>query len=94
VKGGVSIKGKMLGQTSTTSIPKYLLFLTFTPTLTIRLIQKIKVMKKSNIYLNYIIFDFFITLIFLIRQMVKVGVNVKCDKYLGMVLNNDNMDGS
>jgi hypothetical protein len=82
VKGGVSIKGKKL------------LFLTFTPTLTIRLIQKIKVMKKSNIYLNYIIFDFFITLIFLIRQMVKVGVKVKCDKYLGMVLNNDNMDGS
>jgi hypothetical protein len=27
----------------------------FTPTLTIRLIQKVKVMKKSNIYLNYII---------------------------------------
>jgi predicted permease len=92
VKGGVSIKGKMLGQTSTTSIPKYLLFLTFTPTLIIRLIQKIKVMKKSNINCIYLIF--FITLIFLIRQMVKVGIKVKCDKYLGMVLNNDNMDGS
>jgi hypothetical protein len=35
--------------TSTPSIPKYLSPLTFTPTLTIRLIQKIKVMKTTNI---------------------------------------------
>jgi hypothetical protein len=41
-------------------------------------------MKKSNIYLNYIIFDFFITLIFLIRQIVKVSVKIKGDKYLEM----------
>jgi hypothetical protein len=45
---------------------------------------KNKVMKKSNIYLNYIIFDFFITLIFLIRQIVKVSVKIKGDKYLEM----------
>jgi hypothetical protein len=31
------------------------IYLTFTLTLIIHLIQKIKVMKKSNIYLNYII---------------------------------------
>jgi hypothetical protein len=38
----------------TLSILKYLSLLTFTPTLTIRLIQKIKVIKKLNIFLNYI----------------------------------------
>jgi hypothetical protein len=30
------------------------------------------------------IFDFFHNFNFLIRQMIKVGVKVKCDKYLGM----------
>jgi hypothetical protein len=37
-------------------------------------------MKKSK----YIIFDFFHNFNFLIRQMIKVGVKVKGDKYLGM----------
>jgi hypothetical protein len=40
--------------THTPSIPKYLSFLFFILTLVIRLIKKIKVKKKSNIYLNYI----------------------------------------
>jgi hypothetical protein len=30
------------------------------------------------------IFDFFITLIFLIRRMIKVNIKIKCNKYLGM----------
>jgi hypothetical protein len=68
----------------TPSIPKYLLPLIFTPTLTIHFIKKAKVMRKSNIYLNYIIFDFFVTLIFLIRRIIKVDVKVKDDKHLGM----------
>jgi hypothetical protein len=39
-------------------------------------------MKKSNIYLNYIIFDVFHNFTFLIRRMVKVGVKSQSDKYL------------
>jgi hypothetical protein len=45
------------------------------------LFKKIKVIKKINmIYYIY----FFITLIFWIRRMVKVDVQVKGDKHLGM----------
>jgi hypothetical protein len=75
---------------TTPSITKCLSPLNFISTLTIHLIQKIKVMKKLKYILklhyviNHIIFDFFITLIFLIRRMVKVDVKVKSDKHLGI----------
>jgi cellulose synthase/poly-beta-1,6-N-acetylglucosamine synthase-like glycosyltransferase len=70
-------------------IPKYLSPLTFLLTLIIYLIKKFKVIKIKYIFklyyvINHIIFDFFITLIFLIRLMVKDGEKVKDNKYLGM----------
>jgi hypothetical protein len=75
---------------ATPFIPKYLLCLICTLILTIRLIKKTKVMKKLkyifklHYVINYIIFDFFITLIFLIRQMIKVKIKIKGDKYFGI----------
>jgi lipopolysaccharide export LptBFGC system permease protein LptF len=46
--------------------------------------KKLKYILKLYYVINYIIFNFFITLIFLIRQIIKVDVKVKCDKHLGI----------
>jgi hypothetical protein len=46
--------------------------------------KKLKYIFKLHYVINYIIFDFFITLIFLIRQMIKVKIKIKGDKYFGI----------
>jgi hypothetical protein len=46
--------------------------------------KKIKYILKLYYVINHIIFNFLYKFNFLIRPMIKVGVKVKDDKYLGM----------
>jgi hypothetical protein len=46
--------------------------------------EKNKYRLKLHYVINYIIFDFFITLFFWVRQMIKVYVKNQSNKYLGM----------
>jgi hypothetical protein len=46
--------------------------------------KKLKYILKLHYVINHVIFDFFLALIFLIRRIVKIDVNVKDDKHLGI----------